>query len=84
MKKSLRNLMVGAALPLPLLIAACDNNKKPTPMPTPTPTPTPATFQGKISAAFAAIFNASANSDPKEPATTDVPALNLTADPVDN
>lgn len=53
---------------------------------TPTPTPTPSAnvaIQDRVGATFATTFNASANTEPRDPAATDVPATNLTAEPID-
>lgn len=73
-------------------LAACGNGNNnnpapmptptPTPSPTPTPTPTPVSFQSAISPAFAAVFNASATSDPVDPTDASVPALAPASDPV--
>jgi hypothetical protein len=57
----------------------------PTPPPTATPPPaaTPSTIAARFGAAFAAIFGASANSEPKDPAPTDLAAVNTMAEPID-
>lgn len=39
--------------------------------------------QDNFGAAFAAVFNAAATADPGNPAAGDVPAISLTADPID-
>lgn len=53
-------------------------------------TPPPATppvaavlLPDKVGSAFSAIFNANPNSEPRDPSPTDVPPLNLTAEPLD-
>ena len=50
----------------------------------PTTTPTATAFQDRFGTAFAADFNASSTATAPHPASTDVPALNLTAEPFDN
>lgn len=79
-------LKVGVAILLPVALTACGdrNRNSPTPAPAPAPTPTPTSFQSKLGANFAGVFNASNTSEPKEPTAADVPALNATADPLDN
>jgi hypothetical protein len=77
-------------------LSACggdDNSSStPTPPPTggtppPTATPPPATPPSSIAAqfgaAFAAIFGASANSEPKDPVPSDLAAVNTMGTPID-
>lgn len=77
-RKTLLKLSAGVVLTTSL--AACGSNNSPTP--TPTPAPTDSSFQGKFGSAFAAIFNASATSDPVDPTDSSVPALAPAADPI--
>lgn len=50
-----------------------------------TPTPAPAVaFEQRFGTAFASFFTASNTSDPRDPQASDVPALNATADALDN
>ena len=44
----------------------------------------PTSFQSQAGAAFAAFFDAPANSEPRDPGAGDVPALNLQGTPIDN
>jgi ABC-type glycerol-3-phosphate transport system substrate-binding protein len=44
----------------------------------------PTSFQSQAGAAFAAFFDASPNSEPREPGPGDVPPLNLQGIPIDN
>lgn len=84
MKRISRNLALAALLPLAL--AACKGGSGGTPVvatPPPTTTPTSTAFQDKFGTAFSADFNASTTATPAEPAAGDVPALNLTAEPID-
>lgn len=79
-------LKVGVAFLLPVALTACGdrNRNNPAPGPTPPPTPTPTSFQSKFGPNFESTFNASNTSEPKDPTAADVPALNATADPLDN
>jgi hypothetical protein len=58
-----------------------------TPAPPPTgtapPPATPSTIAARFGAAFASIFGASANSEPKDPAPTDLAAVNTMSEPID-
>jgi hypothetical protein len=76
-------LKSGTALLLPLAIAACSDGYE-APTPPPGPPPPAASIQSRISASFATFFDASATSDPKDPAASDVPPLSLTTEPIDN
>ena len=40
-------------------------------------------FPDRFGTPVSTTFNATANSEPRDPAATDVPALNLTAEPID-
>lgn len=68
--------------PAPMPTPTPSPSPSPSPTPTPTPTPTPVSFQSAISPAFAAVFNASATSDPVDPTDASVPALAPASDPV--
>ncbi len=78
-------LKAGTAMLIPLAIAACNNRSDYTP-PTPPPGPPPpaASIQSRIGANFAAFFDASPTSEPKDPAASDVPPLSLTTEPIEN
>lgn len=78
-------LKAGTAMLLPFVIAACsergDNLTGGTP---PAPPPPAASVQNQIGASFASFFDASNTSDPRDPAPSDVPALNPAIDPITN
>ncbi len=77
-------LKAGTAIVLPLAMAACsDSYDTPTASPPASPPPA-ASIQSRISSSFASFFDASNTSDPRDPTTVDVPAVNPTADPLDN
>ena len=83
MKKILKPLVV--AVLVPLALSACGGGGGGSTSTTPTSPTTPtATFESKFGSSFAAFFDTTANTDPKTPVATDVPALNLTADPITN
>lgn len=50
---------------------------------TPPPPATPSTIAARFGAAFAAIFGANRNSEPKDPAATDLAGVNRTAEAID-
>ncbi len=81
MKPIIRNLAVAAILPA--VLSACGggggggNN-------TPAPPATSASFQDKVGASFATVFNASNTSDPVDPTAASVPPLDLMGNAVDN
>lgn len=78
-------LKAGTALLLPLAMAACsDRSDTTTATPSPGSPPPAASIQSRIGASFAAFFDASNSSDPREPTAADAPALNPAADPLDN
>lgn len=77
-------LKAGTALLLPLAMAACSDRNDTTPTPPPSPPPPAASIQSRISTSFASFFDASNTSDPREPTTADVPAVNPATDPLDN
>ena len=52
------------------------------PPPVATPPASP-TLAERFGAGFAAIFNADANSEPRDPTDADIVAVNLTAEPID-
>ena len=90
-RKFLRNVSVGAVLALGL--AACSGSDDidtpavvtpPTPPPVVVDPPPPAGFDvGQFGAGFEAAFNADPNSDPVDPAPSDIVAVDPSADPVD-
>lgn len=85
MKHISKKLALAALLPLAL--SACGGGGGGgTTATTPTPPPVASsTFQDKFGTTFAADFNAnSTTATPADPAAGDVPALNLTAEPLDN
>ena len=53
-----------------------------TPPPVSNPPATP-TLAERFGAGFAAIFNADANAEPRDPKPEDIIAVNLTAEPID-
>lgn len=67
---------------LPLALSACGGGSNS--IATPPATVGPTSFQDKFGTAFATDFNASSTANAADPAPTDVPALNLTAEPLDN
>lgn len=78
------SIRLAAAASLLLGLSACGGQKTAvTPTP-PTPTPAATAFQAKFGSAFAADFNASMDATPADPMASDVPALNLSAEPIDN
>lgn len=83
-------LKISTALLIPLAMAACaDRIADPGGTggggPTPAPTPAPiASIQSRIGGNFLAFFTAAETSDPRDPAASDLPAVNATADPLDN
>mgnify|MGYP000123072387 CR=1 FL=1 len=79
-------LKAGTAMLLPLAMAACsDRNDTTSASPPPPGSPPPvASIQSRISTSFASFFDASNTSDPRDPTAADVPAVNPTADPLDN
>lgn len=78
-------LKAGTALLIPLAMAACsDRGDNATATPPPGPPPAAASIQSQIGASFAAFFDASNTSDPKDPAESDVPPLSLTTEPIAN
>ncbi len=79
-------LKAGTALLIPLAIAACNNrSENPTAAAPPPATPPPvASIQSRIGASFAAFFDASPTSEPRDPVATDVPPLSLTTEPIEN
>jgi hypothetical protein len=78
-------LKVGTALLLPLAMAACsDRSDTTTATPPPAPPPPAASIQSQIGTSFAAFFDASNTSDPKDPVASDVPPLSLTTEPITN
>jgi hypothetical protein len=83
--KAIHRAMAALAL-APLLLTACGGGgKDPIAAAPPTMTqPTTGTFQSKFGASFATAFNANSTAPAIDPAATDVPALNLTAQPEDN
>jgi hypothetical protein len=77
-------LKAGAALTVLLAMAACSDHKN-TPPPPPPPSPPPAaSIQSRIGANFASFYDASNTSEPRDPTPTDVPALSLTTEPIEN
>lgn len=68
---------------VPLALSACGGNGGSTASTTAPPTAA-AAFQTKFGTPVAADYNASMNSEPVDPAASDVPALNLSAEPLDN
>lgn len=78
-------LRAGTALLVPIAMAGCSDRKDDTAVTPPAPTPPPTvTFQSRFGTSFAGFFDAGNTTDPRDPATGDVPALNATADPLDN
>ena len=77
-------LKAGTAMLLPLAMAACSDRNDTTTASPPASPPPAASIQSRISSSFASFFDASNTSDPREPTATDVPAVNPTADPLDN
>lgn len=75
------SLKLAAAALLPLALAACGGGKKSAATPV---TPVAQAFQDKFGSAFATDFNASITTEPANPSASDVPALNLSAEPLDN
>ena len=74
-------LKAGAALVLPLAMAACSSSGNSN---TASPPPPPATsFQGQFGASFAGAYDASNTTEAKEPAATDVPALSNSTNPIE-
>ena len=72
---------------VPLALAACGGGGGSGGAPVATPPPTPPTttaFSDKFGTAVSASFNAAPTTDPKDPLPSDVPALSVTADPLDN
>ena len=82
MKPVIRNLAVAAILPT--VLTACGGGGGGGGNTTPTPPATSQSFQEKISANFATIFNASSTADVVDPTAASVPPLDLTANAVDN
>lgn len=85
MKKIVRNFALLAAVGIAL--TACgdddDSSTDPTSPTTPPVTPTVA-FKDKFGTSLAAAYDAPANTEARNPTTSDVPALNLQAEPLDN
>jgi hypothetical protein len=77
------SLKAGTALMLPLAMAACSGRDDATTPPPPPSPPPAASFQSQFGASFATTFDASNTTEAKEPAPTDVPALNNAANPID-
>lgn len=78
-------LKAGTALLIPLAMAACNNrSENATAAPPPATPPPVASFQSRIGASFAAFFDASPTSEPKDPTEADVPPLSLTTEPIEN
>lgn len=77
-------LKAGTAILFPLAMAACSDRYDTTGATPPASPPPAASIQSRISSSFAAFFDASNTSDPREPTTADVPAVNPTAEPLDN
>ena len=78
-------LKAGTALLIPLAMAACNNrSENATAAPPPATPPPVASIQSRISASFAAFFDASPTSEPRDPVATDVPPLSLTTEPIEN
>ena len=80
------NIMrAGAALLLPLAMAACsDRSGGDTPQAVPPPgvIPPTASIQSQIGAAFASFFDASNATDAKDPTPADLPPVSLTTEPI--
>ena len=83
MAKIIRNLGLAAIASLGLAACGGGGSGGITSTTPTTPTST-AAFQDQFGTAFAADFNASATANATDPAATDVPALNLTAEPIAN
>ena len=80
-------LKCGTSLLLASSLAACGGGgggNDGTPPTTVTPTPSTSSFQSKLGAAFAGIFDAGATTDPVNPTDASVPALAPTSDPVND
>ena len=80
------NIMrAGAALLLPLAMAACsDRSGGDTPQAVPPSgvVPPTASIQSQIGAAFASFFDASNATDAKDPTPADLPPVSLTTEPI--
>jgi hypothetical protein len=85
MTRRLRNL--GLVAIVPLVLAGCGGGggggSTGTVTP-PTTVPPTASIQSRISTPFATAFDAASTATPAHPATSDVPAVNATAEPIDN
>lgn len=82
MNRKLGTLALAAALPLAL--SACGGGGSTATTTNPVSTTPAKTFQDNFGTAFAADFNADPFGTPVKPSAADVPALNLSALPLDN
>ncbi len=82
MKPIIRNLAMAAILPV--VLSACGGGGGGSSNNTPPPPVTSQSFQEKVGANFATVFNASTTADAVDPTAASVPPLDLTANPVDN
>lgn len=93
MTRILGKLLLTTVLVAGLTACGGDDNDSSTPPPSgvtpppsgnvPPPPATPSTIAAQFGAAFAAIFGASRNSEPKDPAPSDLAGVNRTAEPTD-
>lgn len=88
MKRSLIRLALTSVVVVPL--AACSDSKNrdevvvaPTPPPVAAPPSIAPTSLESISATFATLFRASADTEPRDSAEGDLPPVNFTTEPVD-
>lgn len=80
-------LKCGTSLLMAGSLASCGGGSSSgdgTPPTSVTPTPSTSSFQSKLGAAFAGIFDAGATTDPVDPTDASVPALAPTSDPVND